>query len=35
MEQIATAMLGGALILFGLSHTLCLSLVLMVFVGFG
>ena len=28
-------MLGGALILFGLSHTLWLSLVLMVFVGFG
>jgi MFS family permease len=35
MVQIATAMLGGALILFGLSHTLWLSLVLMVFVGFG
>lgn len=33
--QIATAMLGAALILFGLSHTLWLSLVLMVFVGFG
>ena len=31
----ATAMLGGALILFGLSHTLWLSLLLMVFVGFG
>jgi predicted MFS family arabinose efflux permease len=30
-----SAMLGGALILFGLSHTLWLSLVLMVFVGFG
>ena len=28
-------MLGGALILFGLSHMLWLSLVLMVFVGFG
>jgi MFS family permease len=28
-------MLGGALILFGLSHTLWLSLVLMIFVGFG
>jgi MFS family permease len=28
-------MLGGALILFGLSHTLWLSLALMVFVGFG
>jgi MFS family permease len=35
MLQIATAMLGGALMLFGLSHTLWLSLVLMVFVGFG
>src|SRR6202044_4206055 len=35
MVQIATSMLGGALILFGLSHTLWLSLVLMVFVGFG
>ena len=35
MLQIATAMLGAALILFGLSHTLWLSLVLMVFVGFG
>jgi MFS family permease len=35
MLQIASAMLGGALILFGLSHTLWLSLVLMVFVGFG
>ena len=35
MLQIAAAMLGGALILFGLSHTLWLSLVLMVFVGFG
>jgi MFS family permease len=35
MLQIATAMLGSALILFGLSHMLWLSLVLMVFVGFG
>ncbi len=35
MLQIAAAMLGGALILFGLSHTLWLSLALMVFVGFG
>jgi MFS family permease len=35
MLQIASAMLGVALILFGLSHTLWLSLVLMVFVGFG
>jgi MFS family permease len=35
MLQIAVATLGGALILFGLSHTLWLSLVLMVFVGFG
>ena len=35
MLQISTAMLGGALILFGLSHALGLSLVLMVFVGFG
>ena len=35
MLPIAVAMLGGALILFGLSHTLWLSLVLMVFVGFG
>jgi MFS family permease len=35
MLQIAAAMLGSALILFGLSHTLWLSLVLMVFVGFG
>jgi MFS family permease len=31
----SAAMLGGALILFGLSHTLWLSLVLMVFAGFG
>ncbi len=35
MLQIASAMLGAALILFGLSHTLWLSLILMVFVGFG
>ena len=35
MLQVATAMLGVALILFGLSHTLWLSLLLMVFVGFG
>jgi MFS family permease len=35
MLQIASAMLGGALVLFGLSHTLWLSLALMVLVGFG
>jgi MFS family permease len=35
MLQVAAALLGGALILFGLSHTLWLSLVLMVVVGFG
>jgi MFS family permease len=35
MVQIATATLGSALILFGLSHALWLSLLLMVFVGFG
>jgi MFS family permease len=35
MLQIASAMLGGALILFGFSHTLWLSLGLLVFVGFG
>jgi MFS family permease len=35
MLQIAAAMLGMALILFGLSHTLWLSLGLMVFAGFG
>jgi len=35
MLQIASAILGAALILFGLSHTLWLSLVLMVFAGFG
>jgi MFS family permease len=35
MVQIAAATLGTALILFGFSHTLWLSLLLMVFVGFG
>jgi MFS family permease len=35
MLQIAAAMLGGGLILFGLSRILCRSLALMVFVGFG
>jgi MFS family permease len=35
MLQIAIAMLGGALILFGWSQTLWLSLLLMVFAGFG
>jgi len=35
MLQISTAILGAALILFGLSHVLWLSLLLMVFVGFG
>jgi MFS family permease len=35
MIQIASAMLGAALILFGLSQTLWLSLALMVFAGFG
>jgi MFS family permease len=35
MIQIAAAMLGGGLILFGLSHTLWLSLLLMGFIGFG
>jgi MFS family permease len=35
MLQIAAAMLGDALILSGLSHTLWLSLALMLFVGFG
>jgi MFS family permease len=35
MLQVASAILGSALILFGLSHTLWLSLLLMVFVGFG
>ena len=35
MLQIASFVLGVALILFGLSHTLWLSLLIMVFVGFG
>lgn len=35
MIQISTAMFGIALILFGLSHTLWISIVLMLFVGFG
>jgi MFS family permease len=35
MLQLASTILGGALILFGLSHTLWLSLILMVFAGFG
>jgi MFS family permease len=35
MVQVATAILGGALILFGLSDRLWLSLVLMAFAGFG
>jgi MFS family permease len=35
MLQVSAALLGCALILFGLSHTLWISLVLMVFVGFG
>ncbi|HET6402443.1 MAG TPA: MFS transporter [Candidatus Kapabacteria bacterium] len=35
MLRLATAMLGVALILFGLSHTLWISLILMVFIGFG
>lgn len=35
MIQIATAILGVALILFGFSHVLWLSLFLMIFVGFG
>jgi MFS family permease len=35
MLQVASAMLGSALILFGFSNTLWLSLLLMVFVGFG
>ncbi len=35
MLQLASGILGGALIFFGLSHTLWLSLALMVFVGFG
>ena len=35
MIQIAGAMFGVALILLGLSHTLWLSLLLMLFIGFG
>ena len=35
MLQIAAAVLGAALVLFGFSHTLWLSLVLLVFAGFG
>lgn len=35
MLQVAGLLLGGGLVLFGLSHTLWISLVLMVFVGFG
>jgi MFS family permease len=35
MIQVATALLGLGLMLFGLSHTLWLSLILMVLVGFG
>ena len=35
MIQIAAAMFGAGLILFGLSHVLWLSMVLMLFVGFG
>jgi MFS family permease len=35
MVAVAVAVLGVALILFGLSHTLWLSLVLMLFAGFG
>ncbi|WP_263381706.1 MFS transporter [Granulicella arctica] len=35
MVQIAVAILGAALMLFGLSHTLWLSIILMAFVGFG
>ena len=35
MVQIATAMLGGALILFGISRTLWISLALLALVGFG
>ncbi len=35
MIQIAAAMFGGGLILFGLSHVLWLSMLLLVFVGFG
>lgn len=35
MVQVAAVLLGGGLILFGLSQTLWVSLILMVFVGFG
>lgn len=35
MIQISSATCGGALILFGLSHALWLSMVVMVFIGFG
>jgi MFS family permease len=35
MVQLASALLGAALMLFGLSHTFWLSIVLMVIVGFG
>jgi len=35
MLQVASAMLGCALILFGLSHELWLSMALMIFAGFG
>jgi len=35
MVQVSAAMLGAGLILFGLSHVLWISLLLMVFVGFG
>ena len=35
MAQVAAATLGSALILFGFSHTLWISMVLMVFAGFG
>jgi MFS family permease len=35
MVQFAAMMLGGALIVFGLSHTFWLSLIMMIFAGFG
>jgi MFS family permease len=35
MIQIATAVFGGALILFGLSHSLLWSMLMMLFAGFG
>jgi MFS family permease len=35
MLQLSAGILGGGLVLFGLSHTLWLSLMLMLFVGFG